>query len=361
MRAILLKTHLVLGLLSALLLIILGLTGAVIAFENDIEHWVNPSAWYVDSKSKPIEIQALVEAIEKQTAPAAARVVTIRFPRQDNLAYWTLLSDGSVATVNPATGAILSRSTKPSRTSEWIGALHQIHLRLAPNPRATPGWAAIGKVIVSYAGLCLVLLVPTGIVLWWRGKRAKLRWQGPWQRFTYEAHQVVGIYSALFLLLASFTGVLIGFDWGEKTIYAVTGSERPKRGSLPQVPTPPEAAVALPAGKLLDIARSALPGFTIAALNRPRNAGQPAVVEMRSEETSEAVHSSVVINPFSGAVLEVHNFLTDSPGYRMIRFNRSLHTGDVLGTPTHILMSLSSLLLVGMAISGVLIWWKKLS
>ena len=36
-------------------------------------------------------------------------------------------------------------------------------------------------------------------------------------------------------------------------------------------------------------------------------------------------------------------------------------TGDVLGTPTHILMSLSSLLLVVMAVTGVVIWWKKLA
>src|SRR3989442_12048216 len=54
------------------------------------------------------------------------------------------------------------------------------------------------------------------------------------------------------------------------------------------------------------------------------------------------------------------NFLTDSPGYRVIRFNRSIHTGDVWGTPGHILVSLSSLLLVVMVITGLVIWFKKL-
>jgi len=79
------------------------------------------------------------------------------------------------------------------------------------------------------------------------------------------------------------------------------------------------------------------------------------------EETSEAVHSSVYIDQYSGTVLRTDNFKTQSLGYRVIRFNRSIHTGDVLGLPTHILMSLSSVLLVVMVITGFLIWWKKLA
>jgi len=73
------------------------------------------------------------------------------------------------------------------------------------------------------------------------------------------------------------------------------------------------------------------------------------------------VHSTVSIDQFSGQVLKVRNFKTDSMGYRVIRFNRSIHTGDVLGTPTHIIVSLSSLLLVAMVLTGVVIWWKKLA
>ncbi len=79
------------------------------------------------------------------------------------------------------------------------------------------------------------------------------------------------------------------------------------------------------------------------------------------EETSAAVHSSVTIDQYSGKVLQVHSFLMDSAGYRWIRFNRSLHTGDIWGLPGHLLTSLSSLLLVAMVFTGVVIWWKKLA
>jgi uncharacterized iron-regulated membrane protein len=79
------------------------------------------------------------------------------------------------------------------------------------------------------------------------------------------------------------------------------------------------------------------------------------------EETSEAAHSYIFIDQYSGKVLHAANFLTDSPGYRVIRFNRSVHTGDVWGAPGHVLVSLSSLLLVVMVITGLVIWLKKLA
>ena len=72
-------------------------------------------------------------------------------------------------------------------------------------------------------------------------------------------------------------------------------------------------------------------------------------------------HSSVTVDPYTGKVLQVHDFLTDSLGYRWIRFNRSIHTGDIGGLPGHVLVSLSSLLLVAMVVTGLVIWWKKLA
>jgi uncharacterized iron-regulated membrane protein len=39
--------------------------------------------------------------------------------------------------------------------------------------------------------------------------------------------------------------------------------------------------------------------------------------------------------------------------------NRALHTGDIFGYPSKIVMALSSLLLVLQAITGYYMWWKR--
>jgi uncharacterized iron-regulated membrane protein len=43
----------------------------------------------------------------------------------------------------------------------------------------------------------------------------------------------------------------------------------------------------------------------------------------------------------------------------MVILNRAIHTGDILGMPTKVLMSLASLAAVAQAISGLMMWWKR--
>jgi len=266
-----------------------------------------------------------------------------------------------VVFVNPYNAAILGRVTGSSSVQKTLGYIHQLHLRLVPDPRSAPFASKIGKVVVSFAGLILCLQVPIGIYLWWRSRRTSIRWKGSWFRTCFDAHNALGLYGALFLFIAAFTGVLIGFDFGEEAIYAITHSSPPERTRPPQSAVI-EGAARMSADRALEIARQAMPDASAAGVIVPLNAKAAFNVLMRvPEETSEAVHSMVTIDQYSGKVLQLLNFKTQSQGYRVIRFNRSIHTGDVLGLPTHIIVSLSSLLLVVMVITGVVIWWKKLA
>jgi uncharacterized iron-regulated membrane protein len=234
-------------------------------------------------------------------------------------------------------------------------------LRLVPDPSAMRGLATVGKVVVSYAGLLLALLVPTGVILFWRSRRTSVKWRASWFRVCFDLHHVVGIYASLFLLVAAVTGVLIGFESGEKIIFAIAGSGRPAPLPQPQS-VPVEGGGGITVDRAIDIARAAIPDAAVAGYSLPRNAKDVLTILLRvPEETSESVHTSVAVDQYSGTVRQVRNFRTDSAGYYWVRFNRSLHTGDVWGTPTHVLVALSSLLLVVMVLTGVVIWWKKLA
>jgi uncharacterized iron-regulated membrane protein len=60
-------------------------------------------------------------------------------------------------------------------------------------------------------------------------------------------------------------------------------------------------------------------------------------------------------------VLVVQNSRTAPLAARAELLNRQIHTGDVFGTPSRIVMSASSLLVVLQAFSGVVMWWKRKS
>lgn len=357
MRKVLLSFHLYLGLLSALFLVVLGLTGSIIAFESDIDHWVHPRFWYVSAGGQSLPEGDLVAAVERKFTPA--RVAGIQVSLHPGIAQMMQLSDGSSVTVNPYTAAILGRWTGPTRVNRWLGYIHQIHLRLAFDGRAP--WARAGKTAVDYAGLGLFLLVPTGLFLWLRTRITSVRLRASWFRILFDTHQVIGIYAGLFLWISAFTGILIGFQWGEKAIYGMTHSSRPAF-SRPRPSTPVSGAAPVGIDRAIEVARQAIPGAAVDTLVLPlRPAAAYQVILRVPEETSGSAHSSVTVDQFSGKPLEVHNFLTDSQGYRWIRFNRSIHTGDIGGVLGHIVMSLSSLLLVAMVITGLVIWLKKLA
>lgn len=357
MRNVLLKIHLYLGLAAAVFLVILGLTGSIMAFEGDIDHWLHPSLWYVDVGPRVLPEGELIANVQRQFAPA--RVGGVEMSPHPDLAQTMHLTDRSAVMVNPYDGRVLGRVVGPSQTQKLLGNIHQLHLRLAAEPR---WWISpVGKVIVSYAGLVLCLLAPTGLILWWRTKRASIQWNTSWFRRCFDAHHVIGIYAGLFLWIAAFTGVLIGFDSGEKAIYSLTHSSRPTFARPPQS-TPIPGAIAINVDQALEVARRTMPAASVDNLSLPLNPKGAFHIVMRvPEETSGSAHSSVTVDQYTGKVLQVHDFLTDSLGYRWIRYNRSVHTGDIWGLPGHILTSLSSLLLVGMVITGLVIWWKKLA
>ena len=203
LRGVLLKTHLYLGLAAGLVLFVLGLTGTIIAFENDIPHWLHPDLFYVRPGPTALPEHDLVRIVEQRFAPA--RVGAMQILRRANLAHVAQLPGGVSVFVNQYTGAILGSVTGGFPCDRILGYIHQIHLRLVPSPASMPRLAAVGKAVVSYAGLVLCLLVPTGLILFWRTRRTTIKWRASWFRICFDLHHVVGLYASTFLLIAAFT------------------------------------------------------------------------------------------------------------------------------------------------------------
>ena len=354
-RTVVLKIHLWLGMSAAIFLVILGLTGSVTAFENDIEHWLHPGLYYVQVRSQVLPEADLIQAVQQRFAPA--RVVILHIFRQPDLAQVMQLNDRSTVLVSPYDGHILGRIVGPTTTQKIIGYIHQLHTHLVPDPRLAPKAAKIGVVIVQIAGYILCLLVILGAILWWRTKRASIAWKAPWFRISFDAHHAIGIYFGLFLFIAALTGVLV--ERGD-LIVRLTHSAEPLR--FPQLQSGIAAgATPISVDRAEQIALGVIPGTTVTDVQIPLNPKGVFMVVLRvPEETSEAAHSYIFIDQYSGKVLHAMNFLTEL-GYRVIRFNRSIHTGDVWGTPGHVLVSVSSLMLVAMVVTGLVIWLKKLA
>ena len=359
-RRFILKLHLYLGLVSGIFLIILGLTGSVMAFEGQLDHWLHPGRWYVTVRPQTLPESQLVQIAGQRFAPR--RVSAIHIAPEANIAQQISLApppgEQSAAAARPIEvtidqydGSILSIHSAPTTTEAALAFIHQFHLRLVSGET--------GKLLISFVGLILVFEVPLGLFLWWRTKRASVKWKSSGFRISFDLHHLVGVYFAAFLLLAAGTGALIGFDFAQSMFYRVTHSA--------PIPIRPAASAVLPGtapanvDRVIESAQQAMPQGLISIVqfpNGPRAVYQ-VILRMPGDAWS-AVHGLARIDQYSGKVLTFTD-LYASPGYRAIRFNRSLHTGDIFGLPSQIIVSLSSLALVVMVITGLIIWWKKLA
>jgi len=111
-RKVVLQIHLYLGLFGAIFLVILGVTGSVMAFEGDIDHWLDPNLWYLTARANPLPESELIGKVERRFAPA--RAGAIQFPLQRNLAQVMQSTTGPAVFVYLSDGSTLGERIGPS-------------------------------------------------------------------------------------------------------------------------------------------------------------------------------------------------------------------------------------------------------
>lgn len=107
------------------------------------------------------------------------------------------------------------------------------------------GSFAWGKTIVGYSTLVLVIIIISGLVIWYpRNKkvlknRLKIKTKAGWFRFLYDLHVSGGFYAALLLLVLALTGLTWSFGWYRDAFYTVFGiSTTSKQTHAPASPSP---------------------------------------------------------------------------------------------------------------------------
>ena len=116
MRALVVKVHLYLGLVAALFLLILSATGAVMAFEHDIERWVDPGLWNAPIGQHLIDEDRLVTIAESKFSPA--RVIAIQIAPRPDVVQVMRMSDRAAVYVNPWDGTITGRTVGTTKTQD---------------------------------------------------------------------------------------------------------------------------------------------------------------------------------------------------------------------------------------------------
>lgn len=349
MRRFVLTLHLILALVAGAFLLVFGITGSIMAFEPELDHVLHAHLSYV------------TPAGEAKSLAELGALASPRMPGQRLTGYllsvspdlsWQVLFGRRGVFVNQYTGEVLGeRDPNP----DVLSRVHQLHLRLLIQNKSDSG-----KTIMTWAGAALLLVIATGVYLWWPVKRVGIDIAAKGRRFWFDVHSAVGIGSLVFLLAIAITGIVIGFDDHiQPLIYTATHSRPgmmyapPRKFDVKPSGTPigPDAALA--------VAKASLPEATPISINVPPPTGTYNVSARYPEDRTPGGRSRIVIDQYSGNVLAVEGSREAPSGTRLITLNRAIHTGDVFGIPSKIVMSLASLAVVAQALSGLALWLKK--
>jgi uncharacterized iron-regulated membrane protein len=319
-------------------------------FENEIDRALNAKLAYVQPQGQPITLTAITQELVERYP--GARIEGFQLPQRPDLSLLVGLTDLSgteiILFVSPYTGDVLGFR---NQSNHFMNSVHQFHTHLLAGQ--------IGKQIMGWSGVLLLLLSISGIILWWPAKLFRLRWSGSGKRFNFELHNAVGVLSSIFLFTFAWTAICIHWEREVGNLAQRISNPPATRPAAPQVSQ--GGSKALNPDRLLEIAHNSLPEAEVTDIELPAGRRQPALLALKfPEDHTPLGRTRMRIDAYSGKVLQVQSSRDFSPAMKYARmWNREIHTGDILNLPTRILAAFFSLMLPILALTGPLIWWNR--
>jgi uncharacterized iron-regulated membrane protein len=347
------KLHLWLGLTSGIVVFIVSITGCLFVFEKEIRAFTQKEQRFV----KPVPNTPFVSVDQIANTISAAYPATpikqIKTFSQPNRAWQVHLEKKeTIVAVNPYTGAIINEYSK----NDWLNVVEKIHTSLLLGEP--------GKWIIRVNVLIFLVLLVTGIVLWWPANKArrkqsfKVKWDASGKRVNYDFHNVFGFYSSVILLLIVLTGIYMSFDWMKRATYFVTASEykRPKKFKVDGSDL--KFTQLTPAAAYL-VASRQYPGAEETHINFPQKTNEPLKIKMHYSSSGYKKVNELHYNPYNGQIVYSSLYKNYNAGDKVKHSNRDLHTGAFFGLFGKVLAFLASMVAASMPVTGFAIWYAR--
>jgi uncharacterized iron-regulated membrane protein len=353
-RAVLRRLHRWIGLTLALPLILQALTGLVLAVDPLVA-WIGD----IPAASEPLISPGDIRNVDPAAVLAAAAIAV---ESNQTPSRWRVLPNGIVAIDFSAPGqaqpvsqvgvdvvsmtALWARQD-PDSLYRWAHTLHET-LLLGPMGRSIIGWVGVG----------LLLLALSGIPLWWPSPG---HWRAGFtvsrnasgRRLQRELHSSVGIWVLLLLLLQSTTGIALAFPQTARILVGLPAG--PARGARQTIGTVPDPAHAFAVG--IATARAAVPNAALEDLRLSPVPQRPMFAILRPDNAwAGAPRAIVTMDPATARVLSIQDPRTDPPSLSVLDWLRAAHQGGAAGPAQRMLLCLFALVLPLFPITGVAMW-----
>lgn len=373
-RRTLFWAHLCCGVAAGLIILVLSVTGVMLAYEKQLVAAAAQGNWLtVAPATAALDADRLAQ-IARLAAPDADRLSLI-FDANPLAPVTVSRGRETALLLNPYTGERIPDASADTR--QFLRKVEDWHRWLAGDPRSTRAN------LVDACNLLFVFLVLSGSYLWlpavwrWRSVRSLLLFQRKYinsKLRDYTWHHVFSVWMLIPLLLISVSGVVMSYDWANTLVYAAFGEQVPQRRG-PEGP----GNGAGPARKeesgdvtaraslevLLSTAKSELAQWqrlTLPVL--PAGSRIDIAAELQSDE-ARPPRQTLTLNASDGSVLKRSPppgsaAALQSPGQRARVWFRFVHTGEAYGLIGQTLAALASIAACFLVYTGLALAFRRL-
>lgn len=352
------KIHLLLGLSTGLIVVLLGITGCILVFETEIRQ-LTEGFRKVEPQNQPVLPPSVLKA-EADKVLESGFALGIEYPGEGKAAiasYYDSLHY-EVAFLNPYTGEVLKHK---NMTEDFFRIVLEGHYYL---------WLPhdIGKPIAASATLIFLVMMISGIILWWpknsaaRKQRFTIKWNASWRRKNYDLHNVLGFYMSWIGIFLAITGLVFGFEWFARSVYWVSSGG----DSLVQHEHPLSDSTRKPLNdNMADFLWEAHKGYVqpneSLGVYFAATSTDPLEIVINHRPGTYYKSDFYHYDQYTGEELPATGsyagrFEDARLADKLVRMNYDMHVGAILGLPGKLLAFFASLIAASLPVTGYLLW-----
>ena len=355
LREVWFQLHWFVGITAGTLLAVIGLTGAILAFEEEILEAINPGVMHIQVEQRPsLDPQQILLAAQR--ARPDERVASITLKAEPGSTVLVRFAPpkgerrGPEVYIHPYSGALLPE-VRGEGFFQFVDSLHRWLLL----PRAP------GRIVLGILALCLVGLALSGLYLRWPRKKDWRTWltfnmklRG--RSFLWALHAIAGTWALVAYLVVAGTGIYWSFDIVRDTLqdWAGNTAQQARDGGGNGFVKTGGTDGLLPAWQTF---QATAPGWANATIRLPeRGRGPYQLTWVAGDAPHDRARNRMSLGGGDGALIKDERHADLATGQRALTTIRPLHTGTYFGLPGRIVMMLASLALPGFAITGWLLY-----
>lgn len=377
-RPVLFWTHLAAGVVAGVVVLVMSVTGVALTYQKQMTAWADLRGLAVAPIPDGVRALRADSLLTLAQRSADAKPTSLVVRAGVDAPVEVIFPEGRRRFMHPYTGAVLGDGSSAMRA--FFRSMTDWHrwLALAGDRRAA------GRAVTGASNLLFLVLVLTGIWLWWPRRPTRIAFRNVMtfrrglssKARDFNWHNVIGFWSFVPLVVIVASGAVISYPWASDLVYRVAGERPPTRErsdrlepSTPSTarrtsPAPAAPVSRIPVHEAMTTARATaaqrMPDWRAISLTLPRQdtAGFAFTID-RGTGGEPHKRAQLALAP-TGEETRWQTFESQSTARRWRSILRFAHTGEVLGAFGQTLAGVVSLGAALLVYTGLALSWRRL-